>query len=133
VLVADDAHFADPHVPVGLVAGDGGAALWPLLTPIMRSREYLFTGDRIPPDVAVEIGLATRVCPAGELQAEARRLADRLARLPVEALRGTKRVVNMHLSQALGGPVQSGFAAEAHSMRSAEHRERLRRLQERQQ
>ncbi len=132
VLVADDAYFADPHVPVGLVAGDGGAAIWPLLTPIMRSREYLFTGDRISPEVAVDIGLATRVCPADQLQAEARRLADRLAKLPAEALRGTKRVINMHLSQALGGAVQSGFAAEAVSMQSDDHRERLRRLRERQ-
>jgi enoyl-CoA hydratase len=132
VLVSGDAHFADPHIPVGLVAGDGGAALWPLLTPIMRSREYLFTGDRIPPEVAVEIGLATRVCPHEELQGEARRLADRLAKLPAEALRGTKRVVNMHLSHALSGAVPSGFAAEAHTMQSQEHRERLRRLQARQ-
>ena len=133
VLVANDAYFADPHVPVGLVAGDGGAALWPLLTPIMRSREYLFTGDRIPPDVAVELGFATRICPAAEPQEEAKRLAGRLAKLPAEALRGTKRVVNMHLSQALGGAVQSGFAAEAHTMQSKEHRERLRRLGEGQQ
>ena len=45
---------------VGLVAGDGGAAFWPLLTPILRSREYLYTGDRIPAATAVELGLATR-------------------------------------------------------------------------
>ena len=60
VLISERAHLADPHVPVGLVAGDGGAALWPLLTPLMRSREYLFTGDRIPAAKAVELGLATR-------------------------------------------------------------------------
>jgi enoyl-CoA hydratase len=132
VLVSEDAHFADPHVPVGLVAGDGGAALWPLLTPIMRSREYLFTGDPIPPELAVEIGLATRVCKAAELHDEALRLAERLAKLPAEALRGTKQVVNMHLSQALSGALQSGFAAEAHSMESEEHRRRLLRLQARQ-
>jgi hypothetical protein len=36
------------------------------------------------------------------------------------------------LSQALSGAVQSGFAAEARTMQSEEHRERLQRLQERQ-
>jgi enoyl-CoA hydratase len=36
VLMAETAHLADPHVSVGLVAGDGGAAFWPLLTPILR-------------------------------------------------------------------------------------------------
>lgn len=123
VLMAETAYLADPHVSVGLVAGDGGAAFWPLLTPILRSREYLYTGDRIPASTAVEIGLATRVCE--NVRSSARDVAQRLAAQPVEALRGTKRVVNMHLAQALSGAVQAGFAAEAATMRSAEHRERL--------
>ena len=125
VLMAENAYLCDPHVPVGLVAGDGGAAFWPLLGPIMRSREYLFTGDRIPAATAVELGLATRTTPPDQLADEARALADRLARLPVEALRGTKRVVNMHLGRALGGAVPAGFAAEAISMQSDDHHRRL--------
>jgi enoyl-CoA hydratase len=125
VLMADSAHLADPHVAVGLVAGDGGAAFWPLLTPILRSREYLFTGDRIPAATAVELGLATRTTAPEDLLPEARRLAERLAAQPIEALQGTKRVLNMHLSQALSGAVQAGLAAEAVTMRSDEHRERI--------
>src|SRR5512146_641318 len=114
-----------PAVGVGLAAGDGGAAFWPLLTPILRSREYLYTGDRIPAATAVELGLATRTTAPEDLMPEARRLAARLASQPAEALQGTKRVVNLHLSQALSGAMQSGFAAEAVTMRSAEHRDRL--------
>jgi enoyl-CoA hydratase len=125
VLISETAHLADPHVTVGLVAGDGGAAFWPLLTPILRSREYLFTGDRIPAEMAVELGLATRTSPPEDLLPEARRLAQRLAGQPADALRGTKRVLNMHLSRALSGAMQAGFAAEAVTMQSAEHRERL--------
>jgi len=125
VLMADTAHFADPHVSVGLVAGDGGAAFWPLLTPILRSREYLYTGDRIPAAMAVELGLASRTTAPDDLLPQARALAARLAAQPAEALRGTKRVVSMYLSQALSGAVQAGFAAEAVTMRSAEHRARL--------
>jgi len=125
VLISQAAHLADPHVSVGLVAGDGGAACWPPLTPILRSREYLYTGDRIPAATAVELGLATRVTAPEDLMPEARRLAVRLASQPAEAIQGTKRVVNLHLSQALSGAMQSGFAAEAGTMRSAEHRDRL--------
>jgi enoyl-CoA hydratase len=125
VLISETAHLADPHVTVGLVAGDGGAAFWPLLTPILRSREYLYTGGRIPAATAVELGLATRAVAPGDLLPEARRLAERLAGQPAEALQATKRVLNMHLSQALSGALQAGFAAEAITMRSAEHRERL--------
>lgn len=125
VLISDTAYLADPHVSVGLVAGDGGAAFWPLLTPILRSREYLYTGDRISAATAVELGLATRTTAPDELLPEARRLAGRLAAQPAEALRGTKRVLGMYLSGALGGAVQAGLAAEAVTMQSAEQRDRL--------
>jgi enoyl-CoA hydratase len=125
VLMSETAYLADPHVAVGLVAGDGGAAFWPLLTPILRSRLYLYTGDRIPAATAVELGLASQTCAPEDLLPAAQRLAQRLAAQPAEALQGTKRVVNMYLSQALGGPLQAGFAAEVVTMQSAEHRERL--------
>ncbi len=131
VLVADDAYLADPHVSVGLVAGDGGAAFWPRLGPSLRLREYLYTGDRIAPDVAVELGLATRVVPADALMDEARRVAGRIARQPESAVQGTKRVLNMHLAQALSGAVPAGFVAELASMQSEDHRQRLQALRDR--
>jgi enoyl-CoA hydratase len=125
MLISEGAYLADPHVAVGLVAGDGGAALWPLLSPIMRSREYLYTGDRIPAATAVELGLASRAVPAGDLTSAAHQLAQRLAAQPAQALQGTKRIVNMYLSQVLGGPMQAGFAAEQATMQTADHRARL--------
>jgi enoyl-CoA hydratase len=124
-LISDRAFLMDPHVSVGLVAGDGGAAFWPLLTPILRSREYLYTGDRIPASTAVELGLASRVVPAAELMPAARRLAHRLAAQPAQALRGTKRIAGMYLAQALAGAVQAGFAAERETMLTDEHRDRV--------
>jgi enoyl-CoA hydratase len=125
VLMSERAHLADPHVSVGLVAGDGGAAFWPLLTAIQRSREYLFTGDRIPAAKAVELGLATRTVAPEDLMPEARRLAERLVQQSSRALEGTKRVLNMHLSRALSGALQAGFSEEEVTMRTDEHRRRL--------
>jgi enoyl-CoA hydratase len=131
VLMAETAHLADPHVAIGLAAGDGGAALWPLLGPILRSREYLYTGAPIPAPTAVELGLASRTVPPDELMAEAIALAHRLAAQPRGALRATKRVVNLHLARALDAAVPAGFAAEAVTMASEEHRERLTALRRR--
>jgi enoyl-CoA hydratase len=62
---------------------------------------------------------------ADELSDEARRLAERFAAQPAAALQGTKRVLNMYLAGALGGAVQAGFAAEAVTMETEEHRRRL--------
>jgi enoyl-CoA hydratase/carnithine racemase len=130
VLLSDAAFLADPHVHVGLVAGDGGAALWPLFTSLLRAKEYIFTGDRIAPELAVQIGLANRVVPAAELMGEALRLAQRLAALPARALRDTKRALNAHVEKAVSGPLEIAIQAELASLASPEHAERVRKMLE---
>ena len=128
VLIAERAYLADPHVNVGLVAGDGGAALWPLLTSLLRAKEYIFTGDRIPAEQAVQLGLANRVVPGDQLMDEALRLAHRLADLPARALRDTKRALNAHVEKAIAGPLEIAIQGELASFTSPEHVERVRRM-----
>jgi enoyl-CoA hydratase len=129
VLMADDATLADPHVALGLVAGDGGAAFWPLLAPLLRTRRYLLTGEPIEAAAAVEVGLATAVVPADELAAEALGLAERLARRPRLAVESTKALLNRHLRRAVeDGTLAAGFAAERRSMEDPEHLARLAEL-----
>ncbi len=128
VLISDQAHLADPHLNVGLVAGDGGAALWPLMTSMLRAKEFIFTGDRIGPEQAVQLGLANRVVPDAELMAEATKLAQRLARLPARALRDTKRALNAHIEKAVAGPLEIALQAEMASMASPEHAARVAKL-----
>lgn len=122
VLIAEHAYLADPHVGVGLTAADGGAPTWPLLMSLLRAKEYLFTGDRIPAAHAVSIGLANRVVPADELLDEARRLARRLAAQPAHALRTTKKALNMHLARAVSGVLEYALAEEYVSFDTPEHR-----------
>jgi hypothetical protein len=46
IIVADEkALIGDPHVKVGLVAGDGGALIWPQLIGYARAKELLMTGE----------------------------------------------------------------------------------------
>src|SRR5688572_31762779 len=71
VFMADTAFLADTHVSVALVAGDGGAVTWPALTSLLRAKQYLLTGDRLPAAEAVELGLANFSVPAEDLLAAA--------------------------------------------------------------
>lgn len=121
VLMAHDAYLADPHISVGLVAGDGGVTLWPLLTSLLRAKEYLFTGDRIPAATAVELGLANRVVPAEDLRSEALALAHRLAAQPAEALRETKLALSQLFDHVATGAMEVALAAEEATMTSADH------------
>ena len=45
IVMADTAVIVDPHVKVGLVAGDGGAAIWPLLLGPLAAKRHLLLGD----------------------------------------------------------------------------------------
>jgi enoyl-CoA hydratase len=121
VLMAEDAYLADPHVSVGLVAGDGGVTLWPLLTSLLRVKEYLFTGDRIPAATAVALGLANRTVPAGQLMDEALALAHRLAAQPAEALRATKAALAAVVEQVTRGGMEAALQAERSTMTSPDH------------
>ncbi|NYE18798.1 enoyl-CoA hydratase/isomerase family protein [Microbacterium immunditiarum] len=123
VLASPDAWFSDPHVGVGLAAGDGGI-LWSSLTGMHVAKEFLFLGGRLPADDAVRAGLANRVVPAESLREESLILAHRLAELPAPALQGTKRAMNSMLMAAWPS-LENGIAAEERSMRSVEHHARL--------
>jgi enoyl-CoA hydratase len=133
VLIADTAFMADPHVSVGLTAGDGGAAVWPLVMGMLRAKEYLLTGDRISAEQAVAFGLANRVVPAGSLMTEAMALAARLAGQPPQAVQSTKRALNMHLKRAISGVLEYALAEEYLSFDTPENRAAVARMLERSQ
>jgi enoyl-CoA hydratase len=118
VLMADTAYLADTHVSVGLVAGDGGVVTWPLMISMLKVKEYLFTGDRIPAQTAVEIGLANRVVPADSLLDDALLLARKLAGQPAQALQETKRALNLHLQAAALRVLPYALSAESESFSS---------------
>jgi enoyl-CoA hydratase len=121
VYVADDTFLQDPHVSVALVAGDGSAVTWPYLTSMLRAKQYLLTGDRIPAAVAVELGLANFAVPRAALLAEATAFAARLAAQPPQAVQETKAVLNQHLRQASVLSLGYGIAAESQSHDTPEY------------
>ena len=125
VFMAENSYLADTHVAIGLVAGDGGAAAWPLAAGLLRSKWYLFTGDRISPTEAVEMGLANWVVPNADLYSKAMAAAQRLASLPAFALQSTKRAINLHLERAIVGVMDYALAAESESFLLAEHQEQV--------
>lgn len=120
VLMSDTSFLADPHLRMGLVTGDGGM-VWPTLMGLSRAKEYLFLGQKILPDKAVELGLASRVVAAADLMAEAMALANRLAKVPQAALRDTKLALNGYIEAQLENAFELAFAGEEASMGSPEH------------
>ena len=121
VFIAEGAFLADPHVSVALVAGDGGGTTWPLHTSLLRAKQYLLTGDRIPADVAVELGLANFAVPADRLLDDALAFAQRLAAQPPQAVQETKRLLNQHLRASAERTLALGLEMENQSHDTPEY------------
>ncbi|MFI5320565.1 MAG: enoyl-CoA hydratase-related protein [Myxococcota bacterium] len=130
IFMADTALIADPHVRVGVVAGDGGAAIWPLLLGPARAKQYLMTGDAVRAAEAERIGLVNRVVPAAELEREAMAFAARLAAGAPLAVQFTKQAVNKLVKDALNTAFDTSLALEMLTFRSDDHREALAALRD---
>ncbi|HEY3428010.1 MAG TPA: enoyl-CoA hydratase-related protein [Acidimicrobiia bacterium] len=125
IFIAEGAHVADPHVRVGIVAGDGGTAIWPLLVGPARAKQYLLTGDPVPAQEAERIGLVNRVVPAAELMTEAMAMASRLAEGAPLAIQYTKVAVNQLVKQALQAAFDYATGHELVTFMTKDHEEAL--------
>lgn len=123
IYAADSAKIGDPHVKVGLVAGDGGAFLWPYRIGFTRAKELLMTGDLVPAKKAEELGLINHCVPSAELDAVVAAFCQRLLDGSTNAIRWTKVLVNLELKRIAHAVMDAGIAYEAVTVRSADHRE----------
>ena len=131
IFAANNARIGDPHVAVGgLVAGDGGAVIWPLLIGLAKAKEMLLTGDLIGAAEAERIGLINKVLPLEELHPAVMALANRLASGPTWAIRWTKTAVNKRLRDEVNFVFDFSISAERLTMATQDHREAVQAFRE---
>lgn len=98
VIIADEkALIGDPHVKVGLVAGDGGALIWPQLIGYAKAKELLMTGDMLTAAEAKDLGLINYALPTDAVDAKVSEIAGKILANPRWAVRWTKTVTNIPL------------------------------------
>ncbi|HEX6388910.1 MAG TPA: enoyl-CoA hydratase/isomerase family protein [Solirubrobacteraceae bacterium] len=132
VVAARTATLADPHVGVGLVAGDGGAIVWSQAVGILRAKRYLLTGDPLDAVTAHDLGLVTDLVDgADDAAPAARQLAARIAQLPPLAVQSTKRVLQGLARERAGGALDLGLALEQETMTTQDHIDRIDAFQSR--
>lgn len=131
VVAADDARIGDTHVKVGLVAGDGGAVIWPLLIGVNRAKEFLMTGDLITGKDAAAIGLVNHAVPREELRQFTMSIARKLGDQMPYAVRATKVAVNRMLRRQVLEMMDACLGWEDLSMKMADHREAAAAFKER--
>ncbi|MBO3275665.1 enoyl-CoA hydratase/isomerase family protein [Pseudomonas schmalbachii] len=125
VFAADNAKLSDPHVAIGVTAGDGGSVIWPLLVGPARAKRYLMSGDVLTAAEAERIGLVTDVVPADELVAKAQAFAQRLASGSQIAIRSTKASVNKILRDTANLVLDYSLAAEKECFTTQFHKDAI--------
>lgn len=130
VFASEKAKIGDPHVGIGLVAGDGGAVIWPQRIGLTLAKEFLLTGDLLTAKRAAEIGLVNHCLPPEELDGAVDAFCQRLLDGATAAIRSTKILLNLELKRIAHAVLDAGIAYEALSVRTDHHREAVQALQE---
>lgn len=130
IFAKSSTYLSDPHVSVGMVAGDGGAVIWPQLVGYARAKEFLMTGDRIGAERAEALGLINHAVPDDQFDETVNAFADRLAASALEAVKWTKVSVNIGLRQLAHSIMDASLAYEALTNATPDHREALKAMRE---
>jgi enoyl-CoA hydratase len=123
-VMSEDARIGDSHVnKVGLVAGDGGNVIWPLLVGVNKAKEFLLRGTLLKGREAERIGLVNHCVAAAEVLPLARQIAQELADGPPWAIRWTKLSINQVLKQRVNLQIEASMALEQVTFSTADHKE----------
>ncbi len=123
IVASETARIADTHVKVGLVAGDSGAVIWPLLVGPARAKEFLMRGTIITGAEASKMGLVNYAVPQDQVVPKAREIARELADGPTWAIRWTKLSVNKFLKQQVNLILDASIAYEMMTFHTEDHLE----------
>ncbi len=108
-VAAEDAVFGFPEAGIGSMPGAGGTQRATRLIGPARTKELMFSGERIGAERAERIGLVNRVVPVASLLSDTLALASAIARKAPLSLRQIKASVN----RAMDVDLQAGLAYEA--------------------
>ena len=126
VYASSAARFQLPFVPLGIVPEFGSTYLLPLLAGYQRAAELLLLGEAFDAEKAREVGLVSKIVSPEELMGAAEKAAARLAELPPESLRLTKRLLKTGHAEAVRRTIEEEGRIFRERLDSPEAKEALR-------
>jgi 2-(1,2-epoxy-1,2-dihydrophenyl)acetyl-CoA isomerase len=125
-LAAESATFTQSFVRIGLHPDWGGTYFLSRLVSPNKACELFFLGDSIDAAEAWRLGLVNRVVPDGELEAETRKLAERLRDAPPDPIALAKQAVYLGQGASLERMLQFEMEAQARCFESQDAKEGVR-------
>jgi enoyl-CoA hydratase len=121
VIASEKARIGDPHIGVGILPGDGGIVIWPLLIGMAKAKYHLMTGEMVTAPEAERMGLIAKCVPPDKLMEEAWAQAKKFATGPAMAISLTKMCLNKILIDRVNLVFDTTIAYEYHTLNSADH------------
>jgi enoyl-CoA hydratase len=114
-IASDAARIGHPEQKAGL-AGAAYMTAWNILAAgPKKARELLLIADMLKPEEAVEMGLVNKIVPDAELEAEGEIWAERIVKLPRDAIAFGKAAMNLALD-SLGMTSQFAHGYVVHAL-----------------
>ncbi len=129
IVAARSARFVMPFTSLGLVPEAASSLLFPRLLGNQRASALLLLGEALDAMTAQDWGLVNRVVEDDELLPTARDIAQRLASLPPQAVRETKRLIR-HGARDVAGRISEELALFRERLGSPEAAEAFRAFME---
>ena len=130
IVVSEKARFADTHVKIGVVAGDGGAVIWPLLIGPHRAKEFLMRGNLISGAEAGRIGMVNYAVPPEEVMTKANATRAGTGRWP-DLGDSMEQAGGQQVAQGASQPDHGrGLAYEMMTFKTKDHKEAIKAFME---
>ena len=123
VVAGESARFNQAFIKVGLSPDCGGTFILPRLVGWKRATELMMTGDIIPAQRALEIGMINAVFPDAELMTRALAMAENLAQGPTAAIGRIKELLEASATNDYGGQLELERKAQIQSGQTKDFRE----------
>jgi 2-(1,2-epoxy-1,2-dihydrophenyl)acetyl-CoA isomerase len=125
-IASETASFAQSFVKIGFHPDWGGTYFLPRMVPSNIAAELFFLGDAIDSPKALALGLVNRVVPPEQLEAETRKLAERLRDAPAVSIAAAKQAVYAGEHDSLEQMLQYEVDAQMRCFESEDGREGVR-------
>jgi 2-(1,2-epoxy-1,2-dihydrophenyl)acetyl-CoA isomerase len=122
-IAATEASFLSAFVRIGLVPDSGVSWLLTQLVGPAKALELMLSGEVIPAQQALELGLVSRVVPGEELAGAAQAWAAQLAAGPTRAYGLTKRIAHQAATASLEQTLAYEAMLQEIAARTADHQE----------
>jgi len=113
VIATPEATIRDsPHLPGGMVPGDGMHVIMPMLMGKLRASYFMLTGQTLSAEECKALGLVNEIVPAAQLMDRARALAAVIRAMPLNNVRATRILLAHQVKAEMHNLLGFGLAME---------------------